>query len=121
MNTTLLSNGFVLIFIAAAVLGIGLIIALIWKKNTQQTKPVAGAQVVERVFSADKNFQAIIKQRADGKHQVEFVKMVRTDSAEFGPNIHFERINSALTDTMSDAMEIATRYIGERSFSGDSE
>jgi hypothetical protein len=98
---------------AACMLGIGLIVLSRW---VEQEKPetTPSAQVVQTIHSADGELRAVIKQRIDGKYQVEIQRFVREDSPEFGPNDHWVRQSAPITDTLSSAVDIAASYVGAR-------
>jgi hypothetical protein len=126
MNKTLLTLGLLITLLAAALLlmnvipfgvaaaiavfGIGLV-AVVRRKNTQpESKPAQ--QTVEIVYSSDRQMRAVIKQRGDGKYQVEVWKLVSDYSQDFGPGSQWARQPAgSITDTLSDAMDIATSHV----------
>jgi hypothetical protein len=104
--------------IAAAMLGIGLIF-LSRRGERPKPKSPTETQVVQTIHSADGQMRAIIKQRPDGKYQVEIQRFVREYSQEFGQNDCWIRQSAPLTDSLSSAVEIATSHIrGEEEGSG---
>jgi hypothetical protein len=120
LATVFLLLGFVSsgLAIAVAVLGIGL--TFLSKRDGQPVpKSVPEAQVVQTIHSADGQMRAIIKQRPDGKYQVEIQRFVREYSQEFGQNDHWVRQSAPLTDSLSRAVKIATSHVrGEEEGSG---
>jgi len=103
--------------IAAGALGIGLVSAAMrWDQTTPESAP--SAQVVQTIHSADGQLRAVIKQRADGKYQVEIQRFVREDSQESGQNDRWVRQSAPMTDTLSSAVEIAASHVRAGEFPG---
>jgi hypothetical protein len=96
--------------IAAAILGIGLIF-LSRRGERPKQKSATEAQVVQTIHSADGQMRAVIKQRPDGKYQVEIQRFVREYSQEFGQNDRWVRQSAPLTDSLPSAVEIATSHV----------
>jgi hypothetical protein len=131
MNKTLFTTGLLLVCLAAAlllvnvlpsggaaaiaVLGIGLVTVALGKKAKPGSAPVA--QVVERVYSSDRQQMAVVKQRVDGKYQVELFKLVTDPLPEIGSQ-WARQSAMGMTDTLSAAVDIAGSYVrpGEKSF-----
>lgn len=126
MNKTLLTFGFLITLVGIALLllgiipfwmasavgalGIGLMAAsLRWEQAKPEAAP--SPQVVQTIHSTDGQLRAVIKQRADGKYQVEIQRFVREDSQEFGQNDHWARQSAPITDTLSSAVDIAASYV----------
>jgi hypothetical protein len=112
LTIALLLFGIIPLWMAIAVgaLGIGLIsFSIRWEQATPASAP--GAQVVQTIHSADGQLRAVIKQRTDGKYQVEIQSFVREDSQDFGQNDRWVRQSAPITDTLSSAVEIATGYV----------
>jgi hypothetical protein len=95
---------------AVAVLGIGLI-TLSRRAEWTKSEAAPSSQIVQTIHSADGQMRAVIKQRADGKYQVEIQRFVREDSQEFGQNDHWARQSAPMTDTLSSAVDIALGYV----------
>ena len=84
-----------------------LIATLFGSSEIQRSK--AETEVVQTIFSPDKKLQAIIKQRRDGKFQVETWKVVDYIQ-DSGPS--WARQGTwGITDTLANAVEIAESYI----------
>lgn len=124
MNKTLFTIGLLLVCLAAAlllmnaipfgfaaaiaVLGIGLV-AVAGRSGRPQPKSRAEAQVVQTIFSPDQKLRAVIKQRPDGKFQVEtwkFVDYLQDSSPNWA-----RQGNWGITDFLSDAVDMAESYI----------
>ena len=96
---------------ALALLGSGLSIVSTQSKRIRP-KSTPEAQVVQTVMSADKKSRAVIKQRPDGKFQVETWKQVDYIQ-DSGPSWARQGA-SGITDTLSDAMDMAQSYVHMR-------
>ena len=70
----------------------------------------AETKVVQTIFSADKKFRADIKQRSDGKFQVETWKLSDYYEPDSGYN-WIRQASSAITDSQAEAMDIASSYL----------
>ncbi len=128
MNKTLFALGLLLVILdaallifgiipfgiagAAGMLGIGLIFLSRRRKQVaSESKP--GAKVVQTIYSADSQLRAVIKQRVDGKYQVEIWKLVTDYSQDFGPGPQWALQRPwGITDTLSNAMDLAASYVG---------
>jgi uncharacterized SAM-binding protein YcdF (DUF218 family) len=128
MNKTLFTLGLLLVMLdaallifgiipfgiagAAGVLGIGLIFLSRRRKQVaSESKP--GAKVVQTIHSTDGQLRAVIKQRVDGKYQVEIWKLVTDYSQDFGPGSQWTLQRPwGITDTLSSAVDLAASYIG---------
>ncbi len=124
MNKTLFAFGLFLVVLAAVLLltnvisfGIAAALALLGSGlsvvSTQsrriRPKSTPEAQVVQTVMSADKKSRAVIKQRPDGKFQVETWRQVDYIQ-DSGPSWARQGA-SGITDTLSDAMDMAQSYV----------
>jgi hypothetical protein len=112
LSTALLLFGIIPLWLAIAVgaLGIGLIsFSIRWEQAEPKSAP--GSQAVQTIHSEDGQLRAVIKQRADGKYQVEIQRFVREDSPEFGQNDHWVRQSAPITDTLPSAVDIALGYV----------
>ena len=127
MNKTLFAFGLFLVVLAAVLLltnvisfGIAAALALLGSGlsvvSTQsrriRPKSTPEAQVVQTVMSVDKKSRAVIKQRPDGKFQVETWKQVDYIQ-DSGPSWARQGA-SGITDTLSDAMDMAQSYVHMR-------
>ena len=127
MNKTLFAFGLFLVVLATVLLltnaipfGIAAALALLGsglsvistKSRRISPKSTPEAQVVQTVMSADKKSRAVIKQRPDGKFQVETWRQVDYIQ-DSGPSWARQGA-SGITDTMSDAMDMAQSYVHMR-------
>ena len=124
MNKTLFAFGLFLVVLATVLLltnaipfGIAAALALLGsglsvistKSRRISPKSTPEAQVVQTVMSADKKSRAVIKQRPDGKFQVETWRQVDYIQ-DSGPSWARQGA-SGITDTLSDAMDMAQSYV----------
>lgn len=70
----------------------------------------AETKIVQTIFSADKKFRADIKQRSDGKFQVETWRLSDYYEPDSGYN-WIRQGSSAITDSQSEAVDIASSYL----------
>jgi len=127
MNKTLFAFGLFLVVLATVLLltnaipfGIAAALALLGsglsvistKSRRISPKSTPEAQVVQTVMSADKKSRAVIKQRPDGKFQVETWRQVDYIQ-DSGPSWARQGA-SGITDTLSDAMDMAQSYVHMR-------
>ncbi|MEW5831038.1 MAG: hypothetical protein AB1846_19275, partial [Chloroflexota bacterium] len=99
--------------VALGVLGIGLIAASgRWMRPKRGETPRSD-QVLQTIYAPDRQLRALVKQRSDGKYQVEVQKFVHEYSPDVGSHDRWERLTyDPITDTLASAVEIAARRVG---------
>ena len=94
------------------VLGGSIMVASFWGGYGHSISTSA-AKDVQTVTSTDGLLRAVIKQRTDGRYQVEVWKKVYAPTQENSSDFQFVRQSSlAFTDSLAEAVDIASGYVG---------
>jgi hypothetical protein len=99
--------------VAMGILGIGLIaVSGRWMRTGSREKP-REEQIERTIYAPDRQLRALIRQHTDGNYRIEIQKFVRDYSPDVGSHDRWERqSNVTVTDTLSNAVEIAARSVG---------
>jgi len=95
------------------IVGISLIAASRRMLHSQDNLRAQSEKIVQTIYSPDRYLRALIKQRSDGKYQIEIQKFVHDYSPDVGSHDRWERqSNASITDTLASAVEIAASSVG---------
>ena len=105
----------ILILILIGLLVVGVVAAVVvWFLSQQESagERLAPVAQVQNIFSADRNLQAVIRERLDGTFQVE-VRRRRVEESETGPVETWALVyGPAITGSLEEAVEIANQQVG---------
>jgi len=105
-----------MMLILIGLLVVGVVVAVVvWFLSQQESggERLASAARVQNIFSADRNLQAVIRERLDGTFQVEIRRRRLDDSPDTGPTETWTLVyGPVISSTLGEAVEIANQRMG---------